>query len=370
MRRFFAFNSADRKPFFIAGTLLFLAIVAVAFLSLRGKKAPPSRELSTPVFALNVLGSHSLYFNGPARPWLLAGKPDLLTAEDKDEKSERSRAFAQAVQSPPLFRQLDRRYRFDTLLIVGDPSQSRPLLEHLMETRDWVLVYLDHTSLIFKRSPAPAWDPRQLQELRAKFAASKNEEATFLAQAAIKMLAMRLSQPAKEILDEAEKLDPKAIDVWSALAIYRTNRGEWALAMANADRALALDKDFLPALAAKTQIYYSTHRFDEALTLCTRLLAARPDDPGLLFYKAKIAHERHAYKDEVAVLQKLIALAEAESRPSSGYRIYLGQAHAAQSEAEPAIEQFSRALKDPDLPKEQREFAAELLAQIKKRSGL
>lgn len=350
------------------GAVLVLGLGAMCSSSIGVIPPESDPKLTTPILAIEALTANSLYYNGAARRWLLLLRPELVNTEEKDANSERSRALAQAVQSSQVFRQLDRRARFDTVLLVGDPSEYHPLLQHLLETKDWTLSYLDHTSLVFKRTAARAWQPSDLGPIRKHF--GRKQEAVFLAQAATKMLAVRMSAPAKELLDAAETLDPKAVDVWNGLAIYRMNRGEWSEALSNADRALALRPAFLPAVASKTQILFSTRKFDEALTLSAKLLAAHPDDPGLLFYHAKIAHERHAYGDEIDALRKLITLAEQGSRPTSGYRIYLAQAHAARSEAEPAIAEFSRALADPELSKEQRRFAEELLTQIKTRSGL
>ena len=69
-------------------------------------------------------------------------------------------------------------------------------------------------------------------------------------------------------------------------------------------------------------------------------------------------------------MRTLIQVAEKAGRPASGYRVYLGQALAAQGAAPPAIDELNRALADPQLPTEQRKFASELLGQIKSRSGL
>ena len=148
------------------------------------------------------------------------------------------------------------------------------------------------------------------------------------------------------------------------------NRGEWTPALTNVDRALALDADFLPALATKTQILYSTKKFSAAYELSRRLIAAYPNDPGLLFYHAKICHEAHAFADEIRTLTRLIERAEAEARPASGYRLYLAQAYAKEGKAQPAIEEFNRVLADADLPKEQRSFAEATLAQVKERAGV
>ena len=71
--------------------------------------------------------------NPGALPWLEKYRPELLTNEDRDPNSARSRGFRQAPQDPKLFRQLDRQYRFDTLLLIGDRSNFQRLLDHLRE---------------------------------------------------------------------------------------------------------------------------------------------------------------------------------------------------------------------------------------------
>lgn len=355
----------NRTLFLIAAVLLLVLIAAFAIVRHRTTGAP---QAATPEFAIRALAAKSLYYNGAARPWLLQWRPDLLTDEDRDEKSERTRAFVQAVENPKLFRQQDRKLRFDALLLVGDPSQYRPLLEHLLEAKDWTLAYLDHTSLVFRRDGSRAWEPADLGALAAKFP-EKRDRAAFFAQAALRLLAIRRGVDAKVCLDRAESLDGNLPEVWNGQAVHRMNRGEWTPALANANRALAIDADFLPALATKTQILYSTKKFSEAYDLSRRLVEAYPNDPGLLFYHAKISHEANALADEIRTLKRLIARAEAESQNASGYRIYLGQAYAKDGKAAPAIEEFTRALADADLPKEQRSFAEDTLAQVRERAG-
>ena len=326
-------------------------------------------QAATPALAMKALSGKSIYYNGPARPWLIAQRRDLMMADDINEHSELSRGFVQAVENPKLFRQLDRKHHFDTLLLVGDPSQYRPLIEHLLEAKDWTLTYLDHTSLIYKRTVAREWQPADLDALAATFA-SERDRAAFYAQAAVRLLAIRRGVDAKLCLDKAQALDERLPEVWNGIAIYRMNRGEWTPALTNVDRALTLDADFLPALATKTQILYSTKKFSAAYELSRRLIAAYPNEPGLLFYHAKICHEAHAFTDEIRTLTRLIELADAASRPASGYRLYLAQAYAKDGKAQPAIEEFNRVLADADLPKEQRSFAEATLAQVKERAGV
>jgi tetratricopeptide (TPR) repeat protein len=326
--------------------------------------------LTTPKLALEALSAHALYYNGPARPWLLKERPELLSSEDKDDPKSLARSFAQAVEDPKLFRQLDRQHRFDTLFLVGDPSQYHPLLEHLLEAKDWTLVYLDHTSLIFKRDASAPWTEAKLDAVRARLAqASVRERATFLAEAARKLLAVQQPVPGKELADEAVALDPKLPHGWGALSQYHLDRGEWNAAVSDADRALDLEADFLPALASKAQALYATKHFADAFHVSEKLIEKMPDDPGLLFYHAKICHEARAFGEEIKALNKLIAMAEENHRPSSGYRVYLAQAYARSGDGVPALEEYEKALADPDLPADQRTGVKDQMALVRSKMG-
>jgi tetratricopeptide (TPR) repeat protein len=351
------------------GVLLLAGMLALAGVW-RGWFSHRDPLLDSPRLALESLQAKSLYYNGRAKAWLLAQRPDLLTPEDRDAESERSRAFPQAVENPNVFRQLYRKYRFDALLFVGDPSEYKPLLDHLVETKDYTLRYVDHTSMVFRRDSGKAWEPADFAAVRARFAKSRvSDQAEVLAQTAMKLLAAKQVEAGKALLDEASQLAPREPHVANALATYYIGRGEWREASEQVERALSSDSHFLPALATKTQLLYGMRRFNEAYELSSQLIAKVPDDPNLLFYHAKIAHEAHAYKAEVAALEKLIKQADADGRPIGGYRLYLGQAFTAMGEAQQAIDAFMLVLDDPDLPAEQRDFARENIMRIKKRTG-
>src|SRR6202012_223234 len=103
-------------PVFLVAGILVVAVVLVV-LAWEGVFTKRNPLLDSPQVALEGLQAKSLYYNGRARAWLLAQRPDLLTDEDRDADSERSRALPQAVQNTTLFRQLDRKYRFDALLL-------------------------------------------------------------------------------------------------------------------------------------------------------------------------------------------------------------------------------------------------------------
>jgi tetratricopeptide (TPR) repeat protein len=337
-----------------------------------GKRAPKSNAewVTTPVMAVEGLQARLLFYNGPARPWLLQKRPDLLAEDDRARTSPKADAFAQAVQNPKLFRQLDRQHRFDAVLLTGDPSQARPLLEHFLEAQDWKLAYLDHTSLVFRREVAQPWSAARLDDLRQRLGAvSETERAQAWAAVAGKLVAVRELPTAKTIIDEARRADGGVAEVWSAEASYRLALGEWNAAAQTAQKALKLDGECLPALGTLAQSFYAAKRFAEAYAVSSRLVEKLPEDPGILFYHAKIAHESRHFDDEVRVLRKLIAMAERSGQAVSGYRVYLGQALGTSGEGEAALSEFRAALADPDLPPEQRNYAHECIGRLREKIG-
>lgn len=349
--------------------LLLLALGAAAWIT-RHRWNKPDPLLATPTLALESLQATSLYFNNVARSSLLDQRRELLTPEDLDAESPRARGFTQAVQNPKWFRQLDRKYRFDALLLSGDPSQFKPLLDHLVETKDWRLHYADHTSLVFRRDKTRDWELSDFAPVRARLAKlSAYDRATALAWTATKLIAAGYPKPAHQLLEDAVKLSPRNPDAANGLAIYHMGRAEWREASEQVERALATDSDFLPALATKAQLLYGTKRFSEAYDISRQLIVRIPPDPVRLFNHAKIAHEAHAYEAEIEALEKLIIWAEFEGWQFGGYHVYLGQAYASIGDAQRSIDAFMLALNDPDLPNDQRQFVRESIMRIKKRTG-
>jgi tetratricopeptide (TPR) repeat protein len=341
---------------------------------------PPSPLVMTPQLALESLQATKLYFNRLAYPWLLKQRPDLLTPEDHDESGPRVRAFRQAPQDPKLFRQLDRQVRFDTLLLLDDPSNYQRLLDHLLEPepdkRDFRLVYLDHWAFVFKRGAEREWQPSDADPLKKRLSSvSSDQRAAFLAKCARRMLAIRRLEPAKQWLDEAISTDSSSIDALAGMASYYVEQGKWPEAESFADRALEIDGKFAPALQAKVVALRATDQKADAFRYSEKLNGLVPESPVRLFQHAQVAHEAREFDKEIAALERLIQLASAEQRPTGEYEFHLGEAHVFQAindatHAPRAIAHLKNALRDPALPSDKRRFAEERIATIRERTGL
>ncbi len=360
---------SHRRWLAVACGIVAILVVGASQVWLSHRSRPASPELSTPKLALAILEAKSLYFNGPAHPWLVALRPDLLASERSEAKSERLRSFAQAVQDWALFRQLDRQHHFDALLLVGEPRQYQPLLDHLLESKDWALSYVDHTSVIFRRGQLSSWQPAALSIIEETFLGSE-ERADFLGLAASKMLSLRMTDVARNLLDRADRLGGESLEVLCTRADYHMNRAEWARSLALTDRILSRNPGHLGALATRSWGLFATQRYEEALMASRKLIKAYPEHSHLLFWHARIAHQRGAFDEEIEVLTRLIQVAKDAGSPTAEYRMYLAQAYGEKSEAKAAIEQLVMALREGGLPEKQLKYAQDLLSRIRSRSGL
>ena len=341
------------------------AVVALAVLIayLRNRQPALSEDITTPALAVAALDAKSPYFTISARDYISKKKPEWISAHDSEEDR---RDFKRSEADPETWRKLDRKYRFDAVLLCGDPGEYRKLLDHLIGTRDWTLTYLDHTSLIFRRAPAKPWSINDFNALQQKFANyPKADRALFLVQCGVKLLAVGEFGLAKQLLDESLSLDGNSAETWTQLANYEVQSINYNKALEDVGRALALDGENEHALATKAQIFYSTKRYDDALTASQQLVKLEPDDQNILFFHAKIAHEAHAYTQEIATLIHLIELAEKEHEPTAGFHIYLAQAYARSKDNAAALEEFQKALDEGNLSPEQTQYINESMTTLK-----
>ena len=290
--------------------------------------------------------------------------PEMENENDRE-------TFAAACRDPNLFRQLDRRYRFDVLILSGDPVEFRPLLDHLIQTRDWTLVHLDPANLIFRRGDVEAWKPENIAVLLNELAGLPEQpRRDLLVQVGNKLLAVEQPRAAKQVLDSAISIPGDSAAAYTTMALYHTRYHRWNKALASCNDALKADPKFVPALSTKSQLLFSIGKADEALNCSRRLVSLSPEDPKHLFLHAKICHQAHAYVEEIAALTKLVELAEGQRIPTGGYRVYLAQAYAAAGQAAQAVREFETALGEGSLSAEQITFAKESIEKIRSRASL
>lgn len=352
--------------------VLLIAIGGCYWASLLTRPPEPlSRELDTPTLAVEQIPANlrdkPLFFTSAALPYLKehwqewsgafgspAPKPDEIAAQ-----------CDATLKYPKEWRVLDRKWRFGSLLLTGDPAQFRPLLDYLRKAPDWTLTRVDVTSLVFERSPARAWTTADVAPLFAVFQThSKQEQKLARILIAHRLMYLGETPMAKTLLEEVLQGDADSKEAWTELAALHGLTGQWRESLTAAEGALGIDKRYRPAQVAQAQALYALDRFDNALEVTRDLFQAAPADLSILLLHAQVTHAAHAYVEEIEVLQNLIGRMQAASQPVSTWQVYLGQAYSATGNSAAAQPQLKAALEDPALPEAQRVFAQKALERI------
>ena len=359
---------------FAAALLVGTGVVAMRYAV---PPTPLSVELDTPKLSMeNIdpgLRAKPIYFTLAAVPYLKEHWTEWSEAFGASTPlpEELAIQFDPTAQSPEAWRALDRKWRFGTLLLTGDPAGFRPLLDHLRQSPDWTLTRLDPTSLVYERSPAKAWTTADLAPLLAAFQSHSAEEQKI----ARRLIAHRLMflgemAAARSLLEETLKADPKAKEAWTELASLHGMQGQWEEALKAAAQALNADRRYRPAQIVQANALYALRQFEGALYATRNLYREAPADIQTLLLHAKTTHAVHSYQEEIEVLQRMIGLMKGRSQPVGMWQIYLGQAYAALGGAVQAADQFKAALSDPTLPEAEQAFARKAIERVEAKTDM
>ena len=344
----------------------------------------PSPELATPVLAFESLRpfqGRPFFFTPAALDFLkqnwaswsfqASGTP-IQNEQQSAFLERRARENEAVVNDPKAWRVLDRQWRYSAVILSGEPASFRALLDHLRQSGDWVLSRVDATSIVFLRAPAKAWGVEQPEALLAHFSKStKQEQAVVLSQVAHRLLVLGLSPEAETLLQAALTKDPKSAMATAGMASIQAAQFQWEEALRWSESALRLEPGYPPALVAKASALLSLKRANDALDITRQLVDKRQTTDGAhLALHARAAHAARAYQEEIEALLQIIALTEKRALPTGGWRIFLAQAYAANTQGEPAIKQFELALKEPDLTEAQRGFALKGIERIRDRKPI
>ena len=364
---------------FIFVTVVILVTLGGGFwlMDLTRPPEPLSPELATPKLSMAQIApsqhTKPLFFTMAALPyvkehweeWGKAFRSPALLAEEIAVPCEA------ALQSVESWNVIDRKWRFGTLLLMGDPAYFRPLLEYLRMSPEWTLTQLDPTSLVFERAPARAWTTANLAQLLAVFQThSATEQRTARISIAHRLMYLKEVPTAKKLLEEVLKTDSTSKQAWTEMAQLQGMQGEWQESLVAAERALATENRYRPAQLAQAQAFYSLGSFNKALDVTRGLYQAAPADLPTLLLHAKVTHAAHAFMEEIDVLQRMIALLEANSRPVGPWQVYLGQAYASAGNSSVAGDLFKTALKDETLSDAQRAYVQKFLDRMDTKSDL
>jgi tetratricopeptide (TPR) repeat protein len=262
--------------------------------------------------------------------------------------------------NPAQWREGLRRAKWNAVLLSGTLGEYRPLLDHLMGSPDWHLASItNHGFLFLYGSGLPA------RSLDGTFqCATDLDTAVYLAQISGYYDAIRRASDARACIERALELAPNSITVLSHAATFAAAHKRWQDAIGYSRRALARDHRPVHAKLVQALALLETREAGKARELVDEVLVQSPDDPYALFLSARIRRSLNDYAREAESLEKLVAIGQRAGISTANYRIYLGQAYARQSLAEPALQNYRAALDSGQLDAKQAEEVQDAINSI------
>ena len=253
-----------------------------------------------------------------------------------------------------------RRKRWNAVLLSGAIGEYRPLLEHLMDSPDWHLASVTNQGFLFLYGAAlPA------RSLDSTFHFGTNRHtAVYLAQISTYYDAIRRTADARACIERALRIAPDSILVLSHAATFAAAHKRWQDAISYAKRVLSRDNLSSHAKLIQALALLETGEPARAQELVNQVLLQTPDDPYTLFLSARIGRALNDFATEAESLEKVVAIAQKSGTSTANYRIYLGQAYAKQSLADPALQNYRAALNSGQLNAEQVEEVQDAIRSI------
>jgi tetratricopeptide (TPR) repeat protein len=276
-------------------------------------------------------------------------------------------SMADAVRlstNPSQWREGFRRAKWNAVLLSGTLGEYRPLLDHLMGSPDWHLASVtNHGFLFLHGSGLPA------RSLDGTFrCATDLETAVYLAQISTYYDAVRRTSDARACIERALELAPNSVTVLSHAATFAAAHKRWQDTIGYSRRALAVDHGLAHAKLVQALALLETGEADKAQELVDEVLLQSPDDSYTLFLSARIRRALNDPVREAESLEKLVAIGEKTGISTANYRIYLGQAYARQSLAEPALQNYRAALNSGQLDARQAEDVRDAIKSIESKT--
>lgn len=270
-------------------------------------------------------------------------------------------------REPSLWRALDRQVRYRAVWLLGEKSDYAPLARHLGESPDWRLAAVDATGALFIRQPRlMEFATEPAQELARGMTGPANR-SRFLAATALSCLTAQALPEANELSASACTRSDLSSEVAAARALVLIATGQTRDALAETERAVALDPSSAEAWKARTEAFLHAGLADEAYGAARRAMRLAPGEAGTLWLAARSANAARAFQSEASILEELIALIDARGGDSSFYQLYLGQSYARQGLARPALRALRRAAEAPGLSAEQRRELEQEIADLEAR---
>jgi hypothetical protein len=315
---------------------------------------------TTPVSLLDSLrigASGRVFCNFQALPYLLAYCPKLA-----DDRLTPGR-IGTLAQDPAAWRREDREKPFGGVLLVEPAEDTDPLLRHLLLSPDWHLAAMSNMGMVFLPGHASAFAPPSPDDAIPSLR-NNRLKAAYLAGMAQQLHAAGFSGASHDYITKALDLDGGDPDVLIRAATLLAMDKRWNDALDLSREALDKRPDLIEGKMILARAYLAVGEPAAAYGLAADVAAAAPENVFALFLLARASEGNHDYASEAQALEKIISICEPQGQQVGQYRILLAQAYARQGFAQPALDQYNKALQSGEIGADQAKLVKDAMKTI------
>ena len=298
-------------------------------------------RLLAPVDLLEQAGEGRVFLNAPG---LSAAR---LLSSGLASRAPDAQSIRDLASSPVRWREEDRNAPFQSILLSVPLEESRPLVELLNSSPEWHLAKIDNQGLLYRRGREPAGKP---------MFSNKRDSALHDAQTAMVMHFLGKNKDAREWMSKARQTAPRDPLVLTQSATLAAALKQWPTTKKEAELALKEDSSSTRARYLLALALLETGNISGAAGESATLSAKASNTPSVLWLQARISREANDPTNEIAALEKLLALAQKQKEEPTIIHIHLAQAWAKRGFATQALENYNAALKGNLTPAQRTEL--------------
>jgi hypothetical protein len=302
-------------------------------------------RLLAPVDLLEQAGEGRVFLNAPA---LSAAH---LLSSGIASRAPDAQSIRDLASSPVRWRGEDRSTPFQAIILAIPLEDSRPLVEMLNSSREWHLAKIDNQGLLYRRGE----EPKDTSSTEPMFS-NKRDSALHDAQTAMVMHFLGKNKDAREWMSKARQTAPRDPLVLTQSATLAAALKQWPTTKKEAELALKEDSSSTQARYLLALALLETGNISGAAGESATLSAKASNTPSVLWLQARISREANDPTNEIAALEKLLALAQKQKEEPTIIHIHLAQAWAKRGFATQALENYNAALKGNLTPAQRTEL--------------
>jgi len=290
--------------------------------------------------------------------------------------------YRRAMYDPAEWEKWMRERSVSVAFLEYGTADDRPLLQYLVKSRMWDLLYFDHAACIFVHQScwAELRADKQLKDLKPVHLMDTNAVVAYARLLADEtagnnaylrarvvttvgnfVMALGAVDTAEVLFGDALAIHPRPSEAWMNLAAISLDAGDKERAMELTEKLLAINPRYFYARLMQAQIKATEGKLDAAVAETEAVLDEQPHSAQAWLLRGQLAARQGDRATAIQALQRTIA----EHVEDSHLYLFLGQLLAADGRTNEAVKAYEKCLEMWHGPSQQREQIEAGLAKLR-----